>query len=234
MLRKSWIFLFVLIFCLHLGGLLSGNENLQILTKPLLIPPLIGYLLVAARPLKPGGWVVLGLFFSWIGDMLLMFANSDEIFFLLGLSAFLLAHVFYIVFFHKVRLTERIRGNAWLLIAVTIYYAVLISLLSPFLGDMKLPVRIYGLVISFMLMLALHMIFLRKKGGGVIMAVGAVLFVVSDSILAVNKFYRPLADVGFLIMLSYGLAQYFISTGAARYLSASNMGKSAARKNNYL
>jgi uncharacterized membrane protein YhhN len=53
-----------------------------------------------------------------------------------------------------VRVKEKIKSNVWLLFIVVIYYAILITILSPHLGDMKLPVRIYGIVISFMFMLA--------------------------------------------------------------------------------
>jgi uncharacterized membrane protein YhhN len=134
------------------------------------------------------------------------------------LSSFLLAHIFYIVFFHKVRLQESIKGNPWLLIVVVIYYAALISWLSPYLGDMKMPVRIYGIVISFMLMLAMHMLFLRNKAAGYWMMVGALLFVVSDSVLAINKFYQAFELAGVVIMLTYGLAQLFIIKGTVKYI----------------
>ena len=92
-----------------------------------------------------------------------MFQDNSPDFFLFGLAAFLLAHIFYIIFFHQVRTREGIKGNPFLLIPVTVYYAGLIIWLSPYLGDMKLPVMVYGLVISFMLMLAMHMSFRNIK-----------------------------------------------------------------------
>jgi uncharacterized membrane protein YhhN len=151
-----------------------------------------------------------------------MFQERSSVFFLLGLSAFLIAHIFYIIFFHFLRLAENIKSNAWLLLIVVLYYAVLISILSPYLGDMKLPVRIYGIVISLMLMLALHTLFMENKAHARWFISGAVLFVLSDSILAINKFYYSFGAAGILIMLTYGVAQLFITEGAIRYIRSAN------------
>ena len=84
---------------------------------------------------------------------------------------------------------------------------------------MKLPVRIYGIVISFMFMLALHMLFIKDKVAGKWMMLGALLFIISDSALAINKFYQPFEVASVIIMLTYGLAQLFIIEGARRYIT---------------
>jgi uncharacterized membrane protein YhhN len=164
-------------------------------------------------------WVFIAIFFSWAGDILLMFETRNSIFFLLGLSAFFLTQVFYIIFFHNIRMREYIRGNALLLLLAIVYYSVLISILSPFLGQLRLPVRIYGVVLSFMLMLAMHTMFSKNKKAGTWMMVGAILFVISDSLLALNKFYASFNYAGLLTMLPYGLAQLFIAHGAAKYIN---------------
>ncbi len=149
-----------------------------------------------------------------------MFQEKKSLFFLLGLSAFLIAHTFYIIFFHGIRIREKIKSNLWLLLIVVTYYAVLITFLSPHLGTMKLPVRVYGIVISFMLMLAMHMLFLKNKKPGWWMSTGALSFVISDSLLAINKFYQPFESAGLIIMVTYGLAQLFITRGAISYLTS--------------
>jgi uncharacterized membrane protein YhhN len=165
---------------------------------------------------------LIALLFSLLGDVLLMFQERNSIFFLLGLSAFLLAHVFYIVFFHHVRIKENVKSNPWLLVIVVIYYAALINWLSPFLGSMKIPVSIYGVIISIMFMLAMHMLYIKNKIAGKWMMAGAFLFVVSDSLLAINKFYQPFEAAGVLIILTYGVAQFFIVEGAFRYIRSVN------------
>lgn len=222
MKKKYWLIFFAAVLVVHITGIQLNNELVQQISKPLLIPIVGGYFLSQTKGIGSGlsKWILLALFFSWTGDVLLMFVPQNDIFFLLGLSAFLTAHIFYIIFFHYIRLKEEVKGNPWLLVIVVIYYAALISLLSPYLLDMKVPVLIYGVVICFMLMLALHMLFIKNKPAGKWMMAGALLFVTSDSILAINKFYQPFATAGVLIMLTYGFAQLFIAYGAIKYIRA--------------
>jgi uncharacterized membrane protein YhhN len=220
MKKKYWILLFAIILIGDLIGIQLKNSLIQSFTKPLIIPVIIGYFDSKIPNLMNGlsKWVLAALLFSLLGDFLLMFERNGSIFFLLGLSAFLIAHIFYIIFFHKVRVKENVKSNPWLLVLVAIYYAALINLLAPHLADMKIPVLIYGVVISFMCMLAMHMLFIKNKTAGQWMMVGALLFVMSDSILAINKFYQPFEAAGVLIMLTYGLAQFFIVEGAIKYI----------------
>lgn len=222
MKKQSLIFLFFLLLAADVIGIEINSILLQYITKPLLMPLLALFFVfnipAHASPLKK--WILAALFFSWAGDVLLMFQDKIPDFFLFGLSAFLLAHLFYIIFFHSIRVKEGVKGRIALLLPVAVYYAGLIFLLSPNLGEMKMPVVIYGLVISFMLVLALHMLFIRKREAGQQLATGAILFVISDSVLAINKFYIPFDFASLAIMLTYGLAQYLIIRGACLYLSS--------------
>src|SRR5258705_9878837 len=220
MKKYFWVILFGAVLAANLADRPFNNGQLEYYFKPLLIAALAGYFISQTNKIVTSlkKWILLALFFSWAGDVLLMFEPKDKIFFLLGLSSFLLAHIFYIVFFHVVRVREKVKANPWLLVVVVIYYAVLINLLSPYLADMKIPVLVYGIVISFMFMLAMHMLFVKNRTAGKWMMFGALLFVVSDSVLAINKFYQSFEAAGVLIMLTYGLAQLFIVEGAVRYI----------------
>ncbi len=222
--KKFWIILFVFVFIAELTGIQLKNGTIQFVCKPLLMATLIMYFLsqTKIRKINLKKWILAALFFSWLGDVLLLFQERNSFFFLLGLSAFLIAHIFYIIFFNSIRLLENIKSNLWFLLIIVIYYSVLITILSPWLGDMKLPVRIYGIVISFMFMLAMHMLFIKNKTTGRWMVVGALLFVISDSVLAINKFYQSFEAAGIIIMLTYGLAQLFITEGAIRYIRSIN------------
>jgi uncharacterized membrane protein YhhN len=190
--------------------------------KPLIIIWLMAWFVLQLRYIRNRlkKWIIFALFFSWLGDVLLMFHDDHSLFFLLGLSSFLIAHIFYIIFFHFVRIREMIKIRWYLLMIVALYYAIIIAILSPYLGDMKLPVRIYAVVISFMLLLAMHMLFIKNKTTGLWMMAGALLFVISDSLLAFNKFYQPFEMAGFFVMSTYGLAQLFLTEGAIRYISS--------------
>jgi len=200
-------------------GIQLGDKTMQFVCKPLIIPVLLGFFNSQVNQILKGinKWIVAALIFSFSGDVLLMFQDESSLFFLLGLSAFLIAHICYIIYFLYVKGKENVKSKPWLLVIVVVYYAALIALLFPYLGDLKLPVCIYGIVISFMFMLAMHMLFIKNKPGGIWMMIGALLFVMSDSLLAFNKFYRPFEIANVLIMLTYGLAQFYIVNGTADY-----------------
>jgi len=227
MKKTIWITLFLLVLLVNLIAVYSNSESLQFIVKPLLMPLLAIYLLLRTNTANSNlkGWIFLALFFSWAGDIFLLFEERGSNFFLFGLSAFLVAQVFYIVFFHNIRMREYIRGNALLLLLVIVYYSILINVLSPYLGNMKLPVRIYGVVLSFMLMLAMHTMLGKNKKAALWMTMGAILFVVSDSLLAFNKFFSPFNNAGVVTMLTYGLAQLFITEGAIRYINSETRNK---------
>lgn len=220
MKKQIWLLAFIAALLADITGIITGNETIEWISKPLILPFLFLYFYTALNTLQQGfkKWVYLALFFSWCGDVLLMFQRQNELFFLLGLSAFLLAHIFYILFFHFIRIYEGIRSNALYLVIVVIYYGLLIGWLSPYLAQFKIPVRVYGVVITVMLIMAMHLTGLKNRKAGRMILAGAILFVISDSVLAVNQFYQAFSAAGILIMLTYGAAQLFIVKGAIEYL----------------
>lgn len=222
--NKTWIGLYIFTLIVHIAritGYLVFVPFIDMISKALLMIILLNWFMSVTdnllSPLKK--WITTALCFSWLGDVLLLFQENDQLYFILGLVSFLIAHIFYIIFFHYLRLREKVRGNPWLMVIVVVYYTALIALLSPYLEDMKWPVRVYGIVISFMFMLAMHMLFIKNRSTGVWMMAGALLFVISDSVLAINKFYKPFEGAGIAIMLTYGLAQLFIVYGAIGYIN---------------
>lgn len=97
------------------------------------------------------------------------------------------------------------------------YLIELMYLLWPFLGDMKIPVLLYGITISTMLSAALWQYQKLENKTAVFFILGAFFFVVSDSILAINKFRNAFETAGILIMTTYIVAQLLIVEGAIRY-----------------
>ena len=168
------------------------------LTKPFLIP-LLAWQLPSGHWLRLR-WIWFALIFSCIGDVLLMLPFD---WFLFGLGSFLIAHFFYIRHFWGVWDREHVPFRWIPTLVIGIYLAGLLFLLSPILGDLKGPVIVYGLVISAMLLLAFH----SGRSG---YQWGACLFVLSDSLLAINKFHTPLPLAGLLVMATYGAAQYLL------------------------
>jgi uncharacterized membrane protein YhhN len=222
--KSFWIILYLVVLVADLFAVYNGNETLRYITKPLLIPLLITFFIFQTKDfawsLKK--WLALALVFSWAGDVLLMFESTNSHFFIFGLVAFLIAHIFYILFFENVIRNEGLSKNYWWFLPVIIYYIALIYILSPNLGNMKLPVRIYGIVISYMLIQSLQTGRLKDPGAATLMIAGAVLFITSDSILAINKFYESFEYAGIAIMLTYGIAQLLITLGAVKYISSAS------------
>ena len=214
------IMLFLGFVVFDLVAVSTQQEHLRYFSKPGIVLMLAALLLSCVRAGSlMRTFILLALLFSWIGDISLMFTGRDPVFFMMGLAAFLVAHVFYIVFFNRIKKREGIKPKWWLLIMVVFYYISLLTLLLPSLEEeMKIPVPIYGLVISFMLLLALHMPYGVHKTAGKLMAIGALLFVISDSILAIDRFYHSFEYAGFVIMLTYSIAQFFLVLGSTRYI----------------
>src|ERR1043165_3677287 len=221
--KKVWIIIYLAVLAVDLFAVYSGNGFVRYVSKPLLMPLLIIFFLISTVNLSSflKRWIVLALVFSWLGDVLLMFESTNNNFFIFGLVAFLIAHFFYILFYEMVLRSENLGKNYWLFIPVLFYYVALIYLLSPHLGEMKLPVRFYGVVISYMLIQALQTARINNKRAAVLMIAGAILFISSDSMLAINKFYKSFEYAGIAIMTTYGIAQLLITIGAVQYINSS-------------
>ncbi|NDB53892.1 MAG: lysoplasmalogenase [Chitinophagaceae bacterium] len=217
--KKIWIALYGVVLLAHLTGIGLESEVLARLTKPHLMV-ILGFLMwEQTRGIKNRLITVFiaAQFFSWCGDLLLM-NTVTPVFFLYGLGAFLVAQLLYSFFFFRVMQKEKIKFSWLLFFPVLIYYSVLISWLAPQLGALKTPVVIYGAIISTMLLLALHMLYMPAVRSGRLFMLGALLFVASDSALAINKFSNPFPSAGLIIMITYGLAQFFLTTGALQYI----------------
>ncbi|MGE6354648.1 lysoplasmalogenase [Flavobacterium sp. NPDC079362] len=208
---KIYIFLSVL----YLIFLLTGHENLDLFLKPVLIP-FLGFGVYFHRKFPSGNILLTALIFSWIGDVVLLFADIAEIYFILGLVSFLIAHIAYCVLFNK-QITGEIQINKVLFgigsLLIAFYLIAMITILMPKLGELKIPVIIYAAVISTMLLFAFNGYLIWKKPAALYIFLGAAAFVISDSILAFNKFHATIERSSFFIMLTYLVAQYLIVVG---------------------
>jgi len=214
---KQLFFLFGLVSIAEIILISSGNETLRLLTKPLIISSLAAiYLTAVSTPKKLyKDAVLMGLFFSWIGDILL----QNDGYFMPGLLSFLIAHIFYIFFFASTQSTNTsfFKLRPVMIIAVIAYLIELMHLLWPHLGGMKIPVLIYGITISTMLCAAFWQYQKLDNTTAIYLIIGAGFFVASDSFLALNKFKKQFDWAGIYIMSTYILAQLFIVLGAIRY-----------------
>lgn len=155
--------------------------------------------------------MILALLFSLAGDVLLLFTGRSELFFILGLVSFLMAHLMYVFVFLKKRNPKR-RGVAFLCISL-IYGAILFYILHPGLGEMKIPVLLYMLVILAMANVANLRKDMVTENSYQLVFIGAVSFMISDSILAFEKFHTSIPLSNIWIMATYAFAQLLIVFG---------------------
>lgn len=211
---SNYLKIFAGISVFYLILLFIGQDEIAWYLKPILLPFLI-LETYSSENFKTKNLLLSALVFSWIGDIILMFADKGELYFIFGLVSFLIAHIIFILLFTKQE-KENTSTNKlfWVgLIIVGIYLFGMLSLLSPSLGDLKIPVTVYAITISTMLLMAIKGYFNWSKPSNLTVLLGALIFVSSDSILAINKFHSELPKSGFLIMITYIVAQFLITKG---------------------
>jgi len=207
-----------LIVFLYLIVELLNISEARFLVKPLICIILIGYLVSRTRLYGHFSKLIFGgLLFSLAGDVALLFAGTAGTFFLVGLIAFLIAHVFYsIAFFRDYRYdptASRKYGNMMLFImaAFTVGFYIFIR---SYLHEMKIPVMAYMVIISVMAIMSGYRYQRVNLLSFQLILTGAILFIFSDTLLAINKFVQHFESSGVFVMATYMIAQYLITMGA--------------------
>ena len=199
-------FLFLLFATLDIVGIAFKIPTLVLVSKPFILLSLLYLYSVSVAKLNK--WYVFALAFSFLGDVLLMF--KGEIYFITGLISFLMAHVFFIkIVLNRIQKPNLLKVLTSLIPFVGLFL-LLIFIIKDSVGALLLPVIIYGLTISAFGTVSLieYRSSLSKKS--LFMLLGAVVFITSDSLLAINKFHLQAHLFDISIMITYVLAQYLI------------------------
>ena len=209
--------LFAVIVMVELLGRLLDRTQMEYFVKPLIMIWIAVYFLLCARKTSFTVPVLLAFFFSWVGDNFLMLSGSNELFFYAGVGGFFCAQVSYVYTF--IKFSEKggkgfLQQNPWIAVFFLAYMAGILYLLFPGLeGMMKVVITIYAFSLILMSMTALN----RSGRVGALsfrlVFIGSLLFVLSDSMIAIDKFHSDLPLAGFLIMITYIAAQYMIMRG---------------------
>jgi uncharacterized membrane protein YhhN len=156
---------------------------------------------------RDAGVLALALAFSTAGDVLL---DLDPRWFTFGLGAFLLAHLTYIALFVRNR-TSGIRldpPHRAAVLLVVVYSATLSVWMVPSVGELAAPVVLYICALTTMVCAAILARFRLQW-----VAAGAILFLVSDSLLAIHKFKTPVPLRDYLVWSTYYFGQCGIALG---------------------
>jgi uncharacterized membrane protein YhhN len=211
----------VLIFAVgtsaELGTAIFDYPGHSLIFKPLIMIGLMAYYYVLS-PARSRLFLV-ALFFCWLGDVFLIFQSNNPLFFMTGLASFLAGHIVYIFCYRQLQTSPSSRellGSQKVRFAFPIILAGtgLVTILYPFLGALRIPVMIYALAITLMALTALFRYGRTNSKSFLLIFIGAVLFMVSDSLLAINKFHHAFSAAGALVMLTYSVAQFLIVEGA--------------------
>lgn len=207
----GWLIAYLAVSAADIVGGLIESGGLHHVTKPLLMPLLLAFFVASLDGLRHrlAGLVKAALVCSWVGDVLLMLAGDT--FFALGLLSFLLAQICYIVGFRPYAQLGPLRTRPWLVLPYLAYGLGVYLVVLPSLGMLALPVGLYTAALVTMAILA--------TGIAPRAALGAILFVLSDSLIALTELTDSLPDeMGWLIMPTYVAGQLLIVLGVLQNL----------------
>lgn len=200
---KKWLTIDILSASILYIFIIPNNpEPVKILFKlvPMLLIIYMAFSQYKASPQKAHVFILIGLIFGMLGDGLLRW-------FIIGLSAFLIGHLCYIIsFFQQWNFSK---WRAMSIIPISLYSFIIGSQVVTALeknnnGSLMIPVIIYIMIIATMGWFAMMT---NQK----LIIIGAGLFLISDSLLAWNRFVDNLGGMSVLIMMTYYAAQYFIA-----------------------
>lgn len=221
MKNRGLLTIFLSILFVECSAQVFNILPLQFFSKPALMLVLIIYFHKRSKNLSPLKYLVtIALVFSWIGDVILLVEKKFEFLFIFGLLSFLLAHIFYIIYFWQIKKHNFTKPQIkpLIVLGIFIYTCAFYLLISPHLSDLKIPVLIYSLVISLMLITSFQAFNFEKQKFGKICIIGTILFVFSDSILAVNRFAFSIPFGSVFVISTYSIGQLLIMEGALQNL----------------
>lgn len=217
-------------------GAVQGWHGLEQVCKPLLMIILSSWFFFSSRRVGDRFTLLIqvGLLFSLIGDVAMMFTYLDDFNFLMGLGAFLVAQLCYaMAFAHNI---ADVGGTGGMLASTLIAFAIGTYAffftwdLTPHLDDgLEGPVIAYVAAIALMGILAAFRYRRTYPLSFWMVMIGSVLFIASDSFLALDRFRNPMEWASVWIMVTYAAAQFLIAGGAlAHVLDPDNLRKRQA------
>jgi len=204
--NKLILGLFVLVSALDIIGIITDNQLMRFIFKPLIMLLLMMYYSFLVEP--ENKLYLAAIFFAFLGDVFLLF--DSQLYFMLGLGAFLIGHILYIKIVAGLLKKSSINQKIMAIIPFAIIFVGLLYLLKDNLGELLIPVIIYAFVITTFGAISLLNYIIYKSKSNLILLGGALFFILSDSTLAINKFYQQESYFPVFIMTTYILAQYLI------------------------
>lgn len=189
----------------HLGAIATGASVLREATKPALMPLLAAHTWASAEG-KPK-LLASALAASTGGDVLLQLDGQSA--FLAGMGSFAAAHVCYVVMFVQRGALDDRRRSLLVAAGYAAAWAAMIGQLWPGLGELRLPVALYSLLLTSTAVTSAGLGWRTGLGGG--------LFLLSDTLIATRLAgWAKLPGHEFWIMATYVTAQYLLASGTLK------------------
>jgi uncharacterized membrane protein YhhN len=216
-----WLFLTILFIAADWTAVWRGWRKINYFTKPTVLFLMSIWFWTVSVSEGPALWFGLGLFFSLLGDIFLLFSYR---YFIYGLTAFLATQVAYVIGFNCC--LPPISTPFWfLLIAQICVWAAMIAGLvitlskKPDHQKMIFPAGIYAAALNAMLFSAIWTLF-RSDWTALASSLasgGALLFFSSDILLALDRFNHPFPNARLWVRVTYHVGQLALAAGAALY-----------------
>jgi len=190
----------------HIYASWMGRQSYTYVFKPLTIVILLVMAIVRAEAVNPiySGGIIAGIVFSLVGDIALMLPKKQII---VGMSAFLIAHIVYIVSFSS---GMNAITSFWPILVLTLYASLMALIIFPKAGKLRFPALIYEIAIVTMAWRAVERMLQTADAGAALALSGAVLFLISDSLWACRFMIKRCSNSQILILATYYLAQLLI------------------------
>jgi uncharacterized membrane protein YhhN len=205
-LQKTWLYIFGAFAVLFIGLLpfepYPGNFVIKAI--PAISLAVLAFIAVSG---SRGKLLFTALLFCAAADIALELAGGK--YFVAGLGLFLVAHIFFIITFSRDFKFQK--AKIPVIILLIVYSKMMAFVLTPSLKEMAIPVYIYMAAIMLMGIFAS----LRAARNDFTLY-GAIAFIVSDSVIAINKFMMPVPAADYIIMITYYLALFLIVFGFLR------------------
>ncbi len=198
-------------------ALTGQKKRIDYFAKPVVIIALLIWLALNGNLSGHLIWFFIGLLFSLAGDVFLLLPKEK---FIAGLVSFLLVHVAYIIGFNDTLPPVNLASISLIFIititACQIFRSISIGLERSNNTKMKVPFLIYSITISLMVLSACLSLVKEdwNAGPALLVSGGAVLFFLSDTLLAWNRFVTPIPNTKLKVRVTYHSGQLLIMLGA--------------------
>ena len=218
---KNRFIAFVIIAVVHLTGQLVSNEWIIWMTRPLLMPSLLWWFL--SQISKPFSFahkrMIAALLLASAGDIFALLAKFNDWFFFADILCYLFMQLMYVlIFLSIVRFQDVSKVYISIAILIFIVYGIIfLNYLLPHSGWLTLPILIYASAVTLTIISSAITITYFPRPLFIMLMTGTIIYLISDTIIATNKFITPVYLSGFWGLLAYIVAQALITKVISKY-----------------